>query len=86
MKNPVHSFASIHKAENHHRRVHLKENCIRFVDSAKNLGVIIDSLLNFEEQVDKLVKACFLTIRELAKVKVYLSQQELQVLVSARVF
>ena len=66
--------------------VHLKESCIRFVDSAKNLGVIIDSLLNFEEQVDKLVKSCFLTIRELAKVKIYLSQQELQVLVSARVF
>ena len=36
--------------------VHLKQSCIRFVDSAKNLGVIIDSLLNFEEQVDKLVK------------------------------
>ena len=66
--------------------VHLKESCIRFVDSAKNLGVIIDSLLNFEEQIDTLVKSCFLAVRKLAKVKIYLSQQQLQVLVSARVF
>ena len=35
--------------------------CIMFVDSAKNLG----SVLNFEEQVDKLVKFCYLTIRKL---------------------
>ena len=60
--------------------------CIRFVDSAKNLGIIIDSVLNFEEQVDKLVKSCFLTIRKLSKVKLYLSQQQLQVLVSSLIF
>ena len=64
----------------------LDETCIRFVDSAKNLGIVIDSLLSFEEQIDKLVKVCFMTIRKLAKVKVYLSQQQLQVLVSSLVF
>ena len=66
--------------------VHLKESCIRFVDSVKNLGVIIDSLLTFDEQVEKLVKQCFIIIRKLFKVKKYLSQQDLQVVVSARVF
>ena len=64
----------------------LGESCIRFVESAKNLGVVIDSMLNFEEQVDKVVKSCFLTIRRLAKVKIYLSQQQLQTLVSSKVF
>ena len=64
----------------------LEAACIRFVDSAKNLGVLIDSLLNFEEQVTKVVKACFSVIRELSKIKVFLTQQQLQVLVSARVF
>ena len=64
----------------------LDQTCIRFVDSAKNLGVVIDSMLTFEEQIDKLVKACFITIRKLAKVKVYLSQEQLQVLVSSLVF
>ena len=66
--------------------VNLKETCIRFVDSAKNLGVIIDGLLNFEEQVGKLVKSCFIEIRKLSKAKIYLSQQQLQVLVSSKVF
>ena len=64
----------------------LDDTCIRFVDSAKNLGIIIDSVLNFEKQVEKLVKSCFLTIRKLSKVKYYLSQLQLQTLVSSLVF
>ena len=64
----------------------LENSCIRFVESAKNLGFVIDSVLNFEEQVDKVVKACFLIIRQLSKVKVYLTQQHLQVLVSSKIF
>ena len=57
--------------------------CIRFVESAKNLGVVIDSLLNIEEQISKGVKSCFDTIRKLSKVKVFLTQDHLQVLVSS---
>ena len=64
----------------------LDESCIRFVGSAKNLGVVIDSMLTFEEQIQKLVKTCFLTIRKLSKVRIYLSQNQLQVLVSSLVF
>ena len=64
----------------------LDNSCIRFVDSAKNLGVIIDSVLNFEEQISKVVKACFSTIRQLSKVKIYLTQQHLQILVSSKIF
>ena len=64
----------------------LENSCIRFVESAKNLGVIIDSVLNFEEQIDKVVKSCFMTIRELSKVKIYLTQQQLQVLVYSKIF
>ena len=64
----------------------LENSCIRFVDSAKNLGVVIDSVLNFEEQIDKVVKSCFMTIRELSTVKIYLTQQQLQVLVYSKIF
>ena len=60
--------------------------CIRFVDSAKNLGIVIDSVLNFQEQIDKLVKSCFMTIRQLSKVKMFLTQQQLQTLVSSLIF
>ena len=64
----------------------LADSCIRFVESAKNLGVILDSTLSFEEQIQKLVKACFMLIRQLSKVKIFLSQQQLQVLVSSLIF
>ena len=56
------------------------------MESAKNLGIVIDSVLSFEEQIQKLVKSCFITIRKLSKVKVFLSQQQLQLLVSSLVF
>ena len=46
----------------------LENSCIRFVESAKNLGLVIDSVLNFEKQIDKVVKSCFMSIRELSKV------------------
>ena len=64
----------------------LENSCIRFVDSAKNLGVIIDSFLSFEKQIDKVVKSCFNTIRKLSKVKMFLTQQHLQTLVSSLIF
>lgn len=64
----------------------IDKSCIRFVESAKNLGVMIDSMLTFEEQIQKVVKSCFLTIRKLSKVRIYLSQDQLQVLVSSLVF
>ena len=39
------------------------------MDSGKNLGVIIDGMLTFEEQVQILVKS--IEIRKLSKVKTY---------------
>ena len=36
----------------------LEDSCIRFVESAKNLGVILDSTLSFDVQIQKLVKSC----------------------------
>ena len=64
----------------------LENCCIRFVDSAKNLGVILDSFLSFETQVNKVVKTCFHIIRKLSKVKMFLSQLQLQILVSGQIF
>ena len=61
-------------------------SCIRFVESAKNLGVEIDSLLSFEAQIEKVVKSCFNVIRNLSRIKMFLSQLELQTLVSSLIF
>ena len=60
--------------------------CIRFVDSAKNLGVVLDNVLSFESQVNKVVKASYLIIKKLHQIKGYLSEDQLKQLVCADVF
>ena len=64
----------------------LDTKCIRFVESAKNLGVVLYSVLSFEAQIYKVVKSCFSIIRKIYKIKVFLSQEHLQVLISSYVF
>ena len=61
-------------------------DCIRFVTSAKNLGVILDDELSFEAQITSVVKACFSTIRKLSKIKSFLSYEHLRTLISACIF
>lgn len=60
------------------RGVFLEGTCIRFVDSAKNLGVILDDILSFENQVNKVVKSSYALIKKLHQVKGYLSEDELK--------
>ena len=66
--------------------VFLENVCIRFVTSAKNLGVILDNVLSFEEQINKVIKACYATLKKLTQIKGFLSQQQLQQLVSSDIF
>ena len=61
-------------------------NCIRFVDCAKNLGVLIDSDLSFNSQVNKVVKSCFCVIRKLSSIKHFLSTDHLKSLICSYVF
>ena len=58
--------------------------CMRFVDSAKNLGIVIE--LTVEPQVDKLVKSWFLVIRKISKIKSYLTDDQLRTVISTCVF
>ena len=37
--------------------------CIRFVTHAKNLGIVLDEVLSFEQQIQSLVKSSIVTIR-----------------------
>ena len=61
----------------------LNGQCIRFVDSAKNLGVYLDSILSLDVQVQKVVASCFSTIRLLSRIKCFLTSEHLQWLVCA---
>ena len=61
-------------------------NCVRFVNCAKNLGVILDAELSFKQQIMNTVKSCFFTIQKLSKIKSFLSYEHLKTLVSACIF
>ena len=60
--------------------------CLRFVDIAKNLGVLFDNELTFEAQINKVVTACFCTIRLLSRIKYFLSSEQLNTLVCSLIF
>ena len=51
----------------------LDGSCIRFDNSAKNLGVVIDNELTFKDHIGKLVTSCNITIRKLSKIKDFLT-------------
>ena len=67
------------------RGIFIGNDCIRFVDSAKNLGVILDNVLSFENQINKVVKSSFNTLRQLHQVKGYFSTDDLKQLVSSSI-
>ena len=60
--------------------------CIRFVDCAKNLGVLLDSELTMTAQVNKVVASCFITIRLFSRIKYFLIQEQLNTLVCSMIF
>ena len=64
----------------------INNNCVRFVDSAKNLGVVLDTHLSFEKQINKVVKSCFIVLRKLSSIKHYLTESHLKILVCSFIF
>ena len=68
------------------RGVFLQKECIRFVQSAKNLGVALDDELSFTVHINNIVKSSFVFIKKLSQIKGYLSEEQLQQLVSSDVF
>ena len=45
---------------------------------ARNLGVIIDSVLSFDAQVTKVLQSCFAQLRQLSKIRPFLSSADLE--------
>ena len=58
-------------------------SCIRFVSSAKNLGVWIDENLDFGTHIRKVVSSTFLVIRAISKIRVFLPLEYLKTVVCA---
>ena len=59
--------------------------CIRFVRHAKNLGVILDEILSFEQQIKYIVRGCVMTIKKIAEIKSFLSEEQLITVVCASI-
>ena len=64
----------------------LSGKCVRFVQSAKNLGVLLDEELSFECQINKVVSSCFSTIRLLSRIKHFFDTEQLKTLVCSLIF
>ena len=59
--------------------------CVRFVSNVKNIGFRIDSCLTLRNQVTTLKSSCFHKLRNLAKMKAFLNQQQMQILIQSLV-
>ena len=61
------------------------EKCIRFPNTAENLGVLLDGTLSFKEQISKSVQKCYMNIRQISSIKTFLDIDQRKVLVTALV-
>ena len=59
--------------------------CIRLVSTAKNLGFRLDSQLNLSDQIQALKLSCYHKLRNISKMKYYLSTEQMQILVQSLV-
>ena len=59
----------------------MADKCMRFVSSAKNLGVWLDEILDFKTQISKVASSSFMILRNIAKIKSLLPQESLCTLV-----
>ena len=59
--------------------------CIRFVEEGKNLGVYLDSVLSFDSHINKVVKGCHSTLRQISRVRKFFTEHDLQILISSLV-
>ena len=63
--------------------VFVNDNCIRFSNKVKLLGVHIDNELNFDHHVSTVVSSCMFHLKNISKIKRFLKTDELKKLVHA---
>ena len=71
------------KADREHLAAHLSTISLNSTHQVKNLGVILDSNLTFESHIKSIAKTSFYHLRNIAKVKPFLSQTDAERLVHA---
>ena len=57
--------------------------CIAPCDSVRNLGIQFDSIFSFEEHIKNICKSSFYHLRNIAKIRKYLTQDTCEILFHA---
>ena len=73
-------------SEKHAARINgifVGDSCIRFSSSVKLLGIQLDSCLNLDGHINNVVSECFYHLRNISKIKRYLTDQQTQKVVHA---
>ena len=76
-------IASRFRPRPHFPPLNICDDQIRASVSARNIGVIFDSYMNFECQVSSVCKASFFHIRNVSRIRKYLSVESTKILVHA---
>ena len=63
--------------------IFLEEQCIRFSDEVKNVGVWLDRNLTMDKHVNAVVSHCYKLLRDLSRIKKYLQKTHIERLVHA---
>ena len=61
----------------------INSSCVKFCNTVKNLGVLLDQKLTFKPQINKCVSSIYCTIKLLSQIKHFLTNHELSILVSS---
>ena len=62
---------------------HLGPLVLNLHTHARNLGVIFDPAVKFDKQINSVVKGCFFQLRNIAKLKPFLSFHDLKTVTNA---
>ena len=65
--------------------VHARDKTLASVSSARNIGVIFGSELSMEQQVTHVCRMCYVGLREISKIRPYLTDEDTKPLVVALV-
>ena len=63
----------------------LEDVCVRFVSTAKSLGVFMDNNLTFKDHIGSIKKKCLTTIRNLVKIRHLLTTEQLKSIMNSLV-
>ena len=62
-----------------------KDECIRFSDSVKNVGVFLDKNLNLNGHINKIVSQSYKLLKDLKSVRSFISIKDTEILVNASI-